>query len=74
VRRQDWQSRDLLIGGVVGATMILFNLARLCLMAWSDDLFHYWHDGIGSEIFAVGAWLTVLSISLYGSRSIAGPT
>ena len=56
-------------GGVVAATMILLNLARLCLMAWNIDLFRYWHDGMGAEIFAIGASLTILLISLYG----AGP-
>jgi hypothetical protein len=68
-RHQNWQIRDFVIGGVVGGTIILLNIARLFLMAWDIDLFHYWHDGIGAEIFAVGASLTILLISLYGSRS-----
>jgi hypothetical protein len=54
--------------------MILFNVARLCLMGWNVDLFHYWHDGIGAEIFAIGASLTILSISLYGASPVRRPT
>ena len=73
LRNQDWRVRDFVIGGVVGATMILFNVARLCLMAWNVDLFHYWHDGPGAEIFAVGASLTILVMSLCGARPAGRP-
>lgn len=66
--RQSWQARDFAIGGAIGATMILFNLVRLCLMGWNVDLYHLWHDGIGADIFAVGASLTILALSLYGAR------
>lgn len=38
-------------------------------MAWDIDLFRYWHDGIGAAIFGIGASITILLISLYGSRS-----
>lgn len=73
LRHQDWRARDFAIGGAIGVTMILFNVARICVMAWSIDLYHYWHEGIGAEIFAVGASLTVLAMSLYGSRSAWRP-
>jgi hypothetical protein len=48
--------------------MILFNVARLCVMGWNINLYHFWHDGLGAEIFAIGASLTILLISLYGAR------
>ncbi len=67
-RGQRWQGRDLMIGGVAGATMIVLNIARLSLMAWDVDLFDYWHDGAGAEIFAIGAALAILLISLCGAR------
>jgi hypothetical protein len=41
-------------------------------MAWNNDLFHYWHDGLGAEIFAIGASLMILSISLYGAGPRSG--
>jgi exosortase/archaeosortase family protein len=68
LRHQDWRPRDFVIGGVIGVTMILFNVARICLMAWDIDLLHYWHDGTGAQIYAIAASLTILVMSLYGSR------
>jgi exosortase/archaeosortase family protein len=68
LRHQNRRSRDLVIGGAVAATMILLNVARLCLMAWDNAFFDYWHEGIGAEIFAISASLTILVISLYGVR------
>jgi exosortase/archaeosortase family protein len=72
-RHQDWRARDFAIGAVVGVTMILFNVARICLMAWNVDLYHYWHDGTGAAIYAIGASLTVLVMSLYGSKTARRP-
>jgi exosortase/archaeosortase family protein len=68
LRRQNWQSCDLLVGGAVVGVMVLLNIARLCLMAWDFDLYDYWHEGRGEQIFAIGASLTIVLISLYGSR------
>ena len=66
---RNWQTRDFVTGGVVCLTMVLFNVTRLCLMAWSADLYEYWHYGPGFQIFAVGASVAMLLISLYGSRA-----
>ena len=44
-------ARDFMIGGAIGATMILFNVARICMMGWDIDLYHYWHDGAGAQIY-----------------------
>jgi exosortase/archaeosortase family protein len=65
--------RDLVMLGVVTATMILLNLVRLCLMAWTRDLYDYWHAGAGTNIFAVTASLIVLLIALHGSRPAKQP-
>jgi len=48
--------------------MIAFNFARLYLMALDADSYDLWHEGAGAEIFAVGASLSVLLISLIGIR------
>ena len=74
LRNQSWRRRDLLTGCVIGAAMIACNVARLCLMAWSPDFYEYWHDGPGAQIFAVGASVMVLMLSLYGSRPAARAT
>jgi exosortase/archaeosortase family protein len=68
LRNQNWHIRDLVTGCVVGIAMIVCNVTRLCLMAWNSDLYDYWHDGTGAQIFAIGASVIVLLLSLYGSR------
>lgn len=68
LRNQTWRRGDLLTACVIGAAMIACNVARLCLMAWGPDLYEYWHDGPGAQIFAGGASAMVLGLSLYGSR------
>ncbi len=72
-QHQDWRARDFVIGAVVGVTMIPFNVARICLMAWNVDLYHYWHDGTGATVYAIGASLTVLLMSLYGAKPARRP-
>lgn len=59
---------DVLVACVIGAAMIACNVARLCLMSWGPDLYEYWHNGAGAQIFAAGASAMVLGLSLYGSR------
>jgi exosortase/archaeosortase family protein len=67
-QRQCQWKQDLAMLGAVSGTMILLNLFRLCLMAWSINLYDYWHTGAGAEIFGIAASLIILSIALYGSR------
>lgn len=69
LQQRSWDVREFALGALIGAVMIFENVLRLCLMAWDIDLYHYWHDGAGSEVFAVGASLSVLAMSLYASRS-----
>jgi hypothetical protein len=65
---QTWTSRDIIMGLLVSVTMIILNLFRLYLMATDIDSYHYWHEGAGADIFAIGASVMIFSISLYGSR------
>jgi hypothetical protein len=67
LRYQTWGLQDVLVGIAIGITMIFWNVSRLCFMAWDVDLYHYWHDGSGAEIFAIGASFSVLLVSLYCS-------
>jgi hypothetical protein len=69
LRDQSWQACDFVTGGVVGMTMVLCNVTRLCLLAWDADLYQYWHNGAGKIIFDLGASTAILVISLYGSRA-----
>jgi hypothetical protein len=74
LQRPFWQRSDFIVGAVVGGTMILLNLARLYVMALNFDLYHYWHDGTGADIFAIAASLMILVISLYGTNRAANST
>jgi hypothetical protein len=74
LQQRSWDIREFCLGALIGMVMILENVLRLCLLAWNIDFYHYWHDGVGSEVFAVGASLSVLAISLYASRSGAQTT
>jgi Transmembrane exosortase (Exosortase_EpsH) len=68
LRNQNWRSRDLIGGMIVAGTMVFLNGARLYLMALGSGRYHYWHDGTGAQIFAVGVSLTVLLLCLFGAR------
>jgi exosortase/archaeosortase family protein len=65
---QNWKSFDLIMGSAVVGTMLVLNLVRLYLMAYDINRYYYWHEGAGASIFAIGASLTIFSMSLYGSR------
>jgi hypothetical protein len=43
-------------------------------MGWNVALYHFWHDGLGAELYAIAASLTVLAISLYAARPDGRPT
>src|SRR5579884_1185214 len=73
LQNRNWRFRDIMSGVGVGVTIILLNIIRLLAMAWNTGLYHYWHDGRGAEIFAIGASLAILLISLYGARSAGRP-
>jgi hypothetical protein len=70
LRHQGGILRDFRTGLAVGLTMVSWNVARLCLMAWDLDLYHYWHDGSGTQIFELGASISILSLSLYGLKPV----
>ena len=70
LHHQSWQARDLVTGVAVASMMILLNLGRLCLMAWNTHIYRFLHDGGGADLFAVGASVTILSMSLYGAAQV----
>lgn len=63
-----WRGRDFVVAGVIGFTMISMNMIRLFMMSLNEDLYHYWHDGTGNQIFAVVASVVVLLVSLFAVR------
>jgi len=68
-----WSRRDFMFGALVAATMVSFNITRLSLMALSNDLYRYWHDGIGASVFAAGASFTMLLLSLWAVKAQPQP-
>jgi hypothetical protein len=68
LKRDGLTRSDVAKGAAIGAAMVLLNIVRLVLMAINIDFYHFWHDGPGAEIFAIGASLAALLFSLYGVR------
>lgn len=73
LRNVNWRGADIIMGGVVAGAMVVLNTTRLYLMARDTGSYHYWHEGTGADIFTIAASLSVLLLSLYGSRPLARP-
>jgi hypothetical protein len=69
MRCRNWRRGTLLAGASIGAVMIALNFVRLYLMALNVNSYNYWHHGMGAQIFAVGASLTILLLSLFHTRA-----
>ena len=70
----NWRHSNYVTGAIVVVAMIVFNTGRLYLMALGPYSYHYWHEGAGSDIFQIGASLSVLLLTLCGSRLFMGRT
>jgi hypothetical protein len=70
LRHLKWRGYDLIWGGLTAGTVILLNTMRLYFMALNVDYYNFWHEGAGSEIFAVGTSVSVISLTLYGSGRV----
>lgn len=66
--RATWRSWDFAVAGATVVAQIGLNIGRMYLLAQSHDMYIYWHDGAGAQIYAaVGSAFAVL-ISLFGSQ------
>ncbi|RFB76529.1 hypothetical protein [Methylovirgula sp. 4M-Z18] len=67
-----WQRGDAIKGAIIAGALILLNWARLYLMASNRGSFHFWHDGVGAQVFetGTGAIVLVLSAWLVGQRDL----
>jgi hypothetical protein len=74
LRNPNWQRGDFARGLVISASMILLNWCRLYMMALNVDLYDFWHDGAGTEIFEIAAAMLVLFLSLWQMKLRAGET
>jgi exosortase/archaeosortase family protein len=67
LRRNQWVRRDIATVIIASAAMILVNVVRICLFAWSEDYRLFWHDGAGAQILAIAQTLVVLAIAWWGA-------
>ena len=67
LKRTEWVRRDIATLAVACVVMILVNVARLCLLAWSGPLHLFWHDGAGAQILGIAQTLLVLLIAWWGT-------
>jgi exosortase/archaeosortase family protein len=66
--RTEWVRRDLANIAIVCVAMILLNTLRICLLAWDNASYAYWHDGGGAQIFEMGQTFAVLLMAWWGAQ------
>jgi exosortase/archaeosortase family protein len=71
LERPEWQRIDLLVLAAAAGFQIALNIVRIYLMALSDDMYLYWHTGMGAHIFAIVASVGAVLISAFGARSVS---
>jgi hypothetical protein len=64
---------DLLVVIPVIAMQIFLNVARIYLMALSPPMYEYWHNGLGAQIYANGASVLTIGMTLLGLRLVHKP-
>ena len=68
LERAYWTKRDLWVALTAVGAQVSLNVARLYLIAQSQALFAYWHEGAGAQVYsAIGSAMAVLIGSL-GAR------
>ncbi len=71
--RAYWRRADILVGAAACLAMFAMNAARIVLMAHGRDLYFYWHDGVGKDLFSaavtvVMAMICVVGVQIVGDR------
>jgi hypothetical protein len=70
LQRPFWRGSDFVIGAALAAMVVVLNFARLYMVALDLDHYHYWHDGVGAQIFSVVMTLAILVGSLWGAHRL----
>jgi hypothetical protein len=68
LERPQWLGLDLVVLAVAAGFQILLNTVRMYLMAQSLDMYLYWHNGAGSQIFAICASAGAVLICACGAN------
>ena len=64
LKSPSWKAGELAGATAVGVLLVCLNWGRLILMALNLNLYKFWHDGPGNQIFEVAASLMVVSLCL----------
>jgi exosortase/archaeosortase family protein len=73
LERATWRSRDFAVAGATVVAQLGLNIGRMYLLAQSHDMFIYWHDATGAQIYAAVGSAAAVLISLFGSRWAGRP-
>ena len=68
LERPGWVARDAWVGLATASAQVMLNVARLCLIAQSADMYRYWHDGAGAQLYAATASSAAVLIAVFGTR------
>jgi hypothetical protein len=71
LERPRWHWLDIVVLATAAGCQIALNVLRIYLMAMSDDMYLYWHTGMGAHIFAIIASVGAVLISAFGARWVS---
>jgi Transmembrane exosortase (Exosortase_EpsH) len=66
--RTNWIRSDVVRIAAAGAAMIFINDARLCLLAWNQANYDFWHGGAGAPLIGFFTTIVLLVIAFWGAR------
>ena len=71
LERPEWHRLDIVVLAAAAGCQIALNVVRIYLMALSDDMYLYWHTGMGAHIFSIVASVGAVLISAFGARWVS---
>lgn len=71
LERPEWRRLDIGVLAIAAGFQIALNVTRIYLMALSDNMYLYWHTGMGSHIFAVTASAGAVLVCAFGARYVS---
>jgi hypothetical protein len=71
LERPEWRRLDIAVMSAAAGCQILMNTMRIYLMAQSLDMYLYWHNGVGAQIYSACASISAVLISAYGARLVS---
>lgn len=66
--RTKWTRRDLATIAMASIVMVLLNVIRICLLAWSAASYQFWHGGQGAPLYGAFTTIVMLLIAFWPAR------